>query len=182
MESNEKRKGILEEELKKAGISNLISVEDGVGFTVPTISGNNLHIVAELTPDTLVMASFITRVDGVEKSTMSEIGHFCHIVNRDLRIGMLELNYDTGDVFSRISVPFAQMLPENDVYKKLIQHSAYLYDEYHQGIIGLTNGKYKDAKAAFKDCYLSILKGLTKDDISFLLDAISKKVSEDDNT
>lgn len=178
----ENRKEILEKELRKVGISNLISVEDGFGFTVPTISGKELHVVAELTSDTLVMVSYITRGDGVEESLMSEIGHFCHIVNREVHLGMLELNYNTGDVFARISVPFAKILPENDVYKRIIQHSAYLYDEYHEGIIGLINGKYQDAKEAFKDSYLSILKGLTKDDMSFLLDKIIKKNIEDDNT
>ena len=178
----EKRKEILEKELKKAGISNLIPVGDGFGFTVPTISGNKLHIVADMTSDILIMGSYITRIDGVEESILSEIGRFCHIVNREERLGMLELNYNTGDVFERISVPFAKMLPENEVYKRLIQHSVYLYSEYHKGIIGLMNGEYQDAKEAFKDCYLSILRGLTKDDISFLLDEISKMNKEDDNT
>ena len=183
MESNaKKRKAILKRNLKTAGIRNLTSIEESYTFTIETITGINLNIIAELTETALIMTGTLDiEVNVKDKSIMSTLGEYLHRVNSGMTLSMFELDYEEGEIWFSASARYYNVFPESEAYNGMIKNISYIVDSYSRGIVDIATGNCKDAKSAYDNSQSSILKILTNKHIAYILNKlIPEKCTDND--
>lgn len=177
-----RRKNILKNQLQKAGIKHLVEIDHKCIFGIGTPFSNNIEIIAELKESSLIMTAIIDEeISPENSSTLNKIGEFLHRVNIGLITGKFELDYDDGDLWFSVSVPFKNVYPETEVYQRLILIITSMIDRYLPGVKSITNAMYTP-KEAYEACEKSDLISLhLKEHISEMLDRLISECDTDIN-
>lgn len=157
MESNaKKRKAILKRNLIKAGIRDMRSIgEYYYSFTIETITGNNLIMIAGLFEDALIMRCDLEiEVNVKDKSIMSTLAEYLHRLNYAIKLFMFELDYETEEIWLSASTQYYNVFPESEAYKDMIDSISNIVDCLSGSIVEIVTGNCKDAKTAYDNIRL----------------------------
>lgn len=168
---------ILKEELTKIGIEGLIPLGNGYVFGIETEGSNSITIIAELDKHNLRMFSILDEHADIEDSyMMSNVGEFFHRVNIRMITGKFTLDYDDGTIMFYSSHTFCEILPESDIYDKMLIVLCMMLDQFLPGIRDIING-VKSPVEAFDECENN---GVVEAQIKKRLAKLLEKLSEED--
>ena len=183
--TGKERKAILKRNLKSAGIRNLTSIDESYTFTVETLTGINLCMLAELTENALIMTGTLDiKVDPKDKPTMALLGEYLHKANCGMTLSKFELDYEEGDIWFAACTRYYNVYPEHDAYKDMIASINSIVDIYSSGIIDIVTGSCTDVSKAYENSKSTIMKFIAHKHVLNILDKIigDKRSDSDDQT
>lgn len=184
MKSTKKeRTVILKRNLKSAGIRNLTSIDESYTFTIETISGISLTILADLTETALIMTGTLDiKADPKDKSIMSLLGEYLHKVNYGMTLSKFELDYEEGDIWFAACTRYYNVFPESMAYQDMIMSIISMVDIYTNGINDIISSNCNDAKVAYENSKSNIIKILVNNHIENIMNKlITEKSSDNDD-